>query len=196
MEEGVSLTCCAASFNIKPFQGYMNTPDFPELLKSQESSQKVYSITMADKRPLFVILPGASQNTAHCGYLCHLLQLAGYAVFSALLLSIGAAGEVTIEDDSAYIRNSMFISILDYEKHDVILGMHSYSSMPGSAAAKGLGKTERTSQGKSTSVIGQIRVAALLAKGGDRTSVLGAFGGHYPPHIRPDGSNLLLIQSN
>jgi hypothetical protein len=125
---------------------------------------------MADKRPLFVILPGASQNTAHYGYLCHLLQLAGYAVFSALLLSIGAAGEVTIEDDSAYIRNSMFISILDYEKHDVILGMHS--------------------------VIGQIKVAALLAKGGDRTSVLGAFGGHYPPHIRPDGSNLLLIQSN
>ena len=64
--------------------------------------------------------------------------------------------------------------------------MHSYSSVPGSAAAAGLGKSERAKQGKKTGVIGQIYLASILTKGGDGKDIVGAFGGHYPPHIRPD----------
>ena len=143
---------------------------------------------MADKRPFIVIVPGASQNPAHYGYLSHLLQLAGYPVFTALLPSVGAAGNVTAEDDTKYVRNSMLIPVLDHEEHDVIIVMHSYSSVPGSAAAQGLGKRERTAQGKKTGVIGQIYLSAILAKGGDGKDIVGAFGGHYPPHIRPDVS--------
>ncbi|KAF2242846.1 hypothetical protein BU26DRAFT_510087 [Trematosphaeria pertusa] len=147
---------------------------------------------MADKRPFFVIVPGASQNPAQYGYLSHLLQLAGYPVFSALLPSVGATGNVSVDDDSEYVRNSMLIPVLDHEEHDVIIIMHSYSSVPGSAAAKGLGKAERAAQGKKTSVIGQIYLAALLPKGGDGKDIVGAFGGQYPPHIRPDpAANLL-----
>jgi hypothetical protein len=140
---------------------------------------------MAATRPFIVIVPGASQNPAHYGYLSHLLHLAGYPVFSALLPSIGATGKVTVEDDAAYIRDRMLIPILDHEEHDVIMLMHSYSSVPGSAAAKGLTKTERSAQGKKTGVIGQIYLAAILAKGGDGGDILGAFGGQYPPHITP-----------
>lgn len=143
---------------------------------------------MATKRPFFVIVPGASQNPAHYGYLSHLLQLAGYPVFSALLPSVGATGNVSIEDDSEYVRNSMLIPVLDHEEHDVIMVMHSYSSVPAGAAARGLGKAERATQGKKTGVIGQIYLAALLPKGGDGKNLLNAFGGSYPPHIRPDVS--------
>lgn len=139
-------------------------------------------------KPFFVIVPGASQNPAHYGYLSHLLQSAGYPVFSALLPSVGAAGQVSAEDDTKYVRESMLIPVLDHEEHDVIILMHSYSSVPGSAAAKGLGKAERIAQGKTTGVIGQIYISALLPKGGDGKDVVGAFGGHYPPHIRPDVS--------
>jgi hypothetical protein len=143
---------------------------------------------MAEKRPFIVIVPGGSQNPAHYGYLSHLLQLAGYPVFSALLPSVGAAGKVTAEDDMNYVRKSMLIPVLDHEEHDVILLMHSYSSVPGSAAARGFGKTERVAQGKKTGVIGQIYLSAILAKGGDGKDIVGAFGGHYPPHIRADVS--------
>lgn len=144
---------------------------------------------MASTRPFIVIVPGASQNPAHYGYLSHLLQLAGYPVYSALLPSVGAAGHVTVEDDTTYIRNNMLLPVLDHEEHDVIMLMHSYSSVPGSAAAAGLGKSERAKQGKKTGVIGQIYLASILTKGGDGKDIVGAFGGHYPPHIRPDVRN-------
>ena len=143
---------------------------------------------MAAERPFIVILPGGSQNPAHYGYLSHLLMLAGYTVYSALLPSVGAAGKITVEDDMKYIRDRMLITILDHEEHDVVLFMHSYSSVPGSAAAQGLGKSERIAQGKKTGVIGQIYLSSILAKGGDGNAIIGAFSGHYPPHIRPDVS--------
>lgn len=141
---------------------------------------------MADKRPFFVIVPGASQNPAHYGYLSHLLFQAGYPVFSALLPSVGATKDVSVEYDAEYVRNNMLLPVLDHEEHDIILIMHSYSSVPGSAAAKGLGKSERAAQGKRTCVIGQIYIASILAKGGDENDIVSTFGGHYPPHIRPD----------
>jgi hypothetical protein len=141
---------------------------------------------MAVKRPFFVIIPGASQNPALYGYLSHLLLLAGYPVFSAVLPSVGASEHVSIEDDTAYIRNKMLLPVLDHENHDVILVMHSYSNLPGSAAAKGLGKADRAAQGKKTAVIGQINIAALLVKGRDGGNLLGSLGGEYPPHLRPD----------
>lgn len=143
---------------------------------------------MTDKRPFIVIVPGASQNPAHYGYLSHLLFQAGYPVFTALLPSVGAADQISVQDDSEYVRNKMILPVLDHEERDVVLLMHSYSSAPGSAAASGLGRKERKAQGKSTAVIGQIFLAALLPKGGDEKDIVGTFGGSYPPHIRPDVS--------
>lgn len=144
---------------------------------------------MAENRPFIVIVPGASQNPTHYGYFAHLLQLAGYPTFSALLPSVGATEKVTVEDDAKYIRDRMIIPVLDYEEHDVIVLFHSYSSLPGSAAIEGLSKPERTAAGKKTGVIAQIHLATLLVKGGDGTDILGAFGGGYPPHIRPEVSS-------
>jgi hypothetical protein len=151
---------------------------------------------MASKRPFFVLVPGASHNPSHYGYLSHLLMLAGYPTFSALLPSVGAAGKITVSDDMEYIRNSMLIPVLDHEEHDVIILSHSYSGIPVSAAAKGLSKAERMAQGKKTGVIGQIFIASLLAKGGDGKTVVEAFGGQYPPHIRPDVGVSLSRQSS
>jgi hypothetical protein len=146
---------------------------------------------MASTRPFFVILPGGSQNPTHYGYLAHLLQLARYPTYSALLPSVGASGNVTTEDDMTYIRDRMILPILDHEGHDVILVMHSYSGVPGSAAALGLGKKERMTQGKKTGVIGQIYLAAILHKGGDGVNLFTATGGSFPPYLRPDVSSIV-----
>jgi len=108
---------------------------------------------MTKTRPIFVIVPGGSQNPTHYGYLTHLLQSANYPTFSALLPSVGNSSKVTTQDDMAFIRDRMILPILELEEHDVILVMHSYSGVPGSAAALGLGKKERIAQGKRAGVL-------------------------------------------
>ena len=147
---------------------------------------------MAQKHPFFVIVPGASQNPTHYGYLAHLLQLAGYPTFSAALPTLGATEKVTAEDDARYVRDRMLIPVLDHEEHDVIIFTHSYSGVPGSAAVEGLSKPERIAAGRKTGVLGQIHLATLLTPGGNGNDIIAAFGEHYPPHIRPDVSTSTL----
>jgi len=134
-------------------------------------------------RPVFVIVPGASQTPSHYAHLIHLLQSKGYPTLSSLLPTTGTGAKVTAQDDADYIRSHMILPVLDIEKHDVILVMHSYSGMPGGAAALGLGKEDRAKEGKTTSVIGQIYIASILPKGGDGKDVVATFGGQLPPHI-------------
>ncbi len=87
-----------------------------------------------------------------------------------------------------YIREKMILPILEHEERDVILVMHSYSGVPGSAAALGLGKKERMAQGKKAGVIGQVYFAAILHKGGDEVDLFTASGGSFPPYLKPDVS--------
>lgn len=135
-------------------------------------------------KPVFVLVPGASQSPAHYGYLQHLLMSHGFSVVSAMLPSVGSRAPVTAEDDTEYVRSSMLLPVLDGEKHDVIIISSSYSGLPASAAAHGLGKAERAAQGKTTSVLGQIFIASILTKGGDGKDVVATFGGQLPPHIQ------------
>ncbi|PVH96492.1 hypothetical protein DM02DRAFT_687626 [Periconia macrospinosa] len=143
---------------------------------------------MASSRPFFVIIPGGSQNPTHYAYLAHLLQLAGYPTFSGLLPSVGASKKVTIKDDMDFIRERMILPILDIEQRDIILIMHSYSGIPGSAAALGLGKQERLAQGKKTGVIGHIYFSAILHEGSDddEPHLISLSGGAFPPYLRAD----------
>ncbi|KAL2842646.1 alpha/beta-hydrolase [Aspergillus pseudodeflectus] len=146
----------------------------------------------ATKKPIFVLVPGASQNPAHYAYLLHLLQSAGYGVSTGLLPSIGATGPVTASNDADYVRNRLLLPLLDVGNQDVILISHSYSGMPASAAARGLGPAERRAAGKSTAVLGQIFIATILIPGGDGLSVIDGFGGQLPPHMYMDKENNLL----
>lgn len=141
---------------------------------------------MSSILPVFLILPGGSQNPTHYGYLAHLLQSAGYPTSSALLPSVGNSAKITIKEDITFIRDRLILPYLDLERRDVILVMHSYSGVPGSAAALGLGRKERAAQGKQGAVIGQIFYAAMLQKGGDGGDLLTAGGGSFPPFLKPD----------
>ena len=140
----------------------------------------------SSSKPVFVIAPGAAQTPSHYSYLEHLLLRQGYGVLSALLPTVGTTALVTTEDDTEYIRSRMLLPVLDIEKHDVIIISHSYSGMPASAAARGLGKIDRAAEGKSTFVLGQIFIASILTRGGDGKDVVATFGGQLPPHIQVD----------
>lgn len=137
-------------------------------------------------KPVFVLVPGSAQTPSHYAYLQHLLLSQGYGVLSALLPTVGTSALVTAEDDAEYIRSRMLLPVLDIEKHDVIMISHSYSGMPASAAARGLGKADRAAEGKATSVLGQIFIAAILPHGGDGKDVVATFGGQLPPHVQVD----------
>ncbi|KAL8868162.1 MAG: hypothetical protein Q9174_005170, partial [Haloplaca sp. 1 TL-2023] len=137
-------------------------------------------------KPVFVLVPGAAQTPSHYAYLQHLLLREGYGTLSALLPSVGTGDKVTVEDDTEYIRSRMLLPVLDNENHDVILISYSYGGLPASAAAKGLGKSDRAAEGKTTSVLGQIFIAAILAKGGDGKDLVANFGGQLRPHIQAD----------
>ncbi|KAL8654427.1 MAG: hypothetical protein Q9226_003440 [Calogaya cf. arnoldii] len=108
----------------------------------------------ASPKPVFVLVPGSAMNPSHYAYLQHLLLNAGYRVLSAMLQTVGTRANVTVEDDTEYIRSRMLLPVLDIEYHDVIMISHSYGSMPASAAARGLGKADRAAEGKTTSVLG------------------------------------------
>ncbi|KAJ5664591.1 alpha/beta-hydrolase [Penicillium macrosclerotiorum] len=147
---------------------------------------------MTSNKPVFVLVPGASQNPAHYAYLLHLLQSAGYGALSALLPSVGAQDAVTASDDAEYIRSRMLLPLLEIGQQNIILISHSYSGMPASAAARGLGRSDRTTEGKNTAVLGQIFIASILPHGGDGMSVIDSFGGQLPPHMWADETENLL----
>lgn len=140
-------------------------------------------------KPVFVLVQGATNTPSHYAYLQHLLLSQGYGILSALLPTVGATSPVTAEDDVEYIRSRMLLPVLDMEGHDVIMISHSYGGMPGSAAARGLGKADRAAEGKTTSILGQIFIATILPRGGDGKDVVATFGGQLPPHIQVDVRN-------
>ncbi|KAL8820634.1 MAG: hypothetical protein Q9223_001178 [Gallowayella weberi] len=137
-------------------------------------------------KPVFVLVPGAAHTPSHYAYLQHLLLSEGYGVLSALLPTVGTGASITVEDDAEYVRSRMLLPVLDIENRNVVMISHSYGGMPASAAAHGLSKTERAAEGKTTSVLGQIFIAAILARGGDGKDVVAMFGGQLPPHIQID----------
>lgn len=75
-------------------------------------------------------------------------------------------------------------SIVEGEGKDVFLVMHSYAGMPGSAAAVGLGKSQRKEQGKPGGIIGLVFIGAFVIPEG--LSCAGLQGGQLPRWILLD----------
>ncbi|CAD6445118.1 439899bb-e233-4b6e-9a4d-e8f03737a0c9 [Sclerotinia trifoliorum] len=147
-------------------------------------------------KTIFALIPSASQSSVHYSYLFNLLLKRGHPFYPVMLPSKGSSKNVTIEDDAKYVREQILLPVLDIEEGDVILIMHSYSGIPGSAAALGLGKAERAAAGKKTSVLGQIYIASLLIKGGDGGDIIAALGGKLPPHIVPKKAARILTRED
>ena len=60
--------------------------------------------------------------------------------------------------------------------------MHSYGGVPGSSAARGLGKVQRVGEGKKGGVVGLIYVSGFVLPGG--ASVADGQGGQLPAWVK------------
>lgn len=150
----------------------------------------------------FVIVPG-SYTTPQCyDILAAEIKKRGYDNVHIVDLPSANDGSrlppATGEDDANQIRQDT-LAILDHETNptNVVLMFHSYGGVPGSSASRGLGKTDRSAQGKDTAVIGLVYTASFVLPLGqsNRGCYLAATGrlepvmlpvpGEYMPVIDP-----------
>lgn len=74
--------------------------------------------------------------------------------------------------------------------------MHSYGGVPGSSAARGLGKVQRVGEGKTGGVVGLIYISGFVLPGG--ASVADGQGGQLPAWVKQNevrSSSQMIIPS-
>lgn len=109
----------------------------------------------------FVLVPGSFVTPQEYDKVITLLESQGQNVKAISLATVNDGSRMppsTYEDDVQVIRSAI-LDVLDNDKHNVVLVMHSYSGIPGSSAVQGLGKKDR--QG-GTAVIGLVYIASFL----------------------------------
>lgn len=121
---------------------------------------------MAPQKVTFLIVPGSFCTPPAYDVLIDKLQGQGYAAWAVELLSANDGTRqppATGADDAAHIRQAI-LSVLDDEAapSDVVLAVHSYGGMPGTSAPQGLGRADRSAQGKHTAVVGLVYMASFL----------------------------------
>lgn len=111
-------------------------------------------MSVASKRPTFVLVHGAWHRPAHGEKLVAALKAHGYNTVAPALASVienGAPIPETMQPDIDVVRKAV-MDVLD-DGSDVIVVTHSYGGLPGSAALEGLDPATRKKQGFQTSVV-------------------------------------------
>lgn len=119
-------------------------------------------------KPTIALVPGAWHTPAHYEPLLQLFRQAGYATAAKQLPSVGSADprNQTTAMDADFVRDNVLMPEL-HQGNDVLLLVHSYGGSPGSAAAHGLSKAERTAAGQKGGVVGLVLMCAFVASEGD-----------------------------
>jgi pimeloyl-ACP methyl ester carboxylesterase len=134
-----------------------------------------------DQPPTALFVHGAwHTNEAFAEVQSHLAK-AGYGIKNVQLPSSTLDGPYVqgIDDDVEVIRNALNDIVLT--ESDIVVVMHSYGGLPGSAAAKGYSKAERHKQGKDGGIIQMIYIAAFIIDEG--VSVTDTYGGEVAPWV-------------
>jgi pimeloyl-ACP methyl ester carboxylesterase len=139
-------------------------------------------------KPTIVFLPGAWLPESCYSPFISALKKEGFPVHYTQYPSLNPSAEYILDADcqrdAIAIRNQAIKPLIEDQGQDVVLFMHSYASMPGSAAARGFSKTERVRDGKPGGVVGLICIAAFLVPEG--LSCAGLQGGNLPGWILVD----------
>jgi len=104
---------------------------------------------MTTTKPTILLIPGAWHTPAHYSALLKELEKSSYPTTSHKLPSVDCtdASKHTAQTDADFIRTQLLLPLLDDGKR-VVVAMHSYGGLPGSAAAYGLSEEERREEGK------------------------------------------------
>ena len=116
--------------------------------------------------PTIVIVPAACQTPAHYQPFALALQNTNFTVAVVSLPSVGASPALqTFDEDVAAVRN--VVSGLVDDGAEVLVLMHSYGGLPGSAAMRGLGASERAGEGKVGGVKRLVYVTSYALRKGE-----------------------------
>ncbi|KAF2665235.1 alpha/beta-hydrolase [Microthyrium microscopicum] len=113
-------------------------------------------------KPSIIWVPGACHLPSHYKPCTDILKSKGYRTITVRTASVRQTGPYPngfSQDLGAIV--SAILTELD-EGHDVILVMHSYGGMPGSAAVEGLLKSDRELNGLAGGVIGLIYISSYV----------------------------------
>ncbi len=108
---------------------------------------------MTTTKPTILLIPGAWHKPTHYSALRDELEKNSYPTTCHGLPSIDCsdASQHTAQTDADFIRAQLLLPLLEEGKR-VIVAMHSYGGLPGSAAAYGLSEEERRGKGKQSSL--------------------------------------------
>ena len=84
--------------------------------------------------------------------------------------------------DTSFILRNYLIPLIEIEEKDVVIVMHSYSGIPGSGAATGLGKATRKQEGRKGGLVGLVHSSGFVLPEG--LSCADGQGGSLPAWIK------------
>ena len=145
---------------------------------------------MADSsKPMILLVPGAWLHPSTYVRFLDILKAAGYPTLLVSYPSHNPAHPFTadVAGDSQSIRDNVLVPLIEEQGKEVVLVMHSYGGMPGSVASNGLGKTQRTQEGKRGGVLGLVFVSGFVLQEG--ASVADGQGGSLPAWVKEDDVN-------
>jgi len=112
-------------------------------------------------KPTFVIAPGGWHVPWHWSLVEDALRKSGFKASTVRHPSIRDIPPyaTSYHDDRAAVASALLKEVDD--GHDIILVMHSYGGIPGSAACKGLSKAERKKQSLKGGIVGLVYIASF-----------------------------------
>ena len=118
--------------------------------------------TMADPKPVYIFVGGVSHTPAFFEGVIDQMRTHGYESTAVAFPTCGDNTETAKQWDEVTAIQNIVSNVLDDQKRDVVLVLHSYSGWPGSRAINGLDKEARREDGKLTGIVEVVFLAAFL----------------------------------
>lgn len=135
-------------------------------------------------KPTILFIPGAwFHPSTYDSFISHLQKLSFptvYASYPSLDPSHPATADAA--NDTETVLKGSLLPLIENEGKDVVVVMHSYGGLPGSSAARGLSKAQRSGEGKKGGVVGLIHISGFVLPGG--ASVADGQGGELPAWVK------------
>ncbi|TVY83293.1 Methylesterase [Lachnellula suecica] len=129
-------------------------------------------------KPTIIFVHGAYHSKEYFDRVIAILEPLGYKCVALSMPAVGRHPPVkSLEEDIATVRSAVMTE-LDLG-NDVVVNAHSWGGIPTASALDGLSKSERASEGKTSSVVKLTFVSAFVLPKG--TSLQDKIGGQIPP---------------
>ena len=153
-------------------------------LLAQMSAGTATTTTPENMRPTILLIPAAWFPPSAYDAFLHAVRDAGYEKECASYPSLNPKDpkHADAATDTLFVIRNYLIPLIEIEKKNVVIVMHSYGGIPGSGAATGFGKAARRQQGRKGGVVGLVHSSGFVLPQG--LSCADGQGGSLPPWIK------------